>query len=73
MLDIDMQQQYNICMNEANEVAYLDWLKQGVQNGWVSEPFCNTHDGDPYMTEEEEQEWENGGDPCLFVVKLLQS
>ena len=50
---------------------FLDWMAFGVSQGWVTEPFCNTHDGDPYMTEEEEQEWEDGGDPCLSVLKLL--
>jgi hypothetical protein len=50
---------------------FATWLQLGIDNGWVSEPFCNTHDGDPYMTEEEEKEWEDGGDPCLPVVKLL--
>ena len=48
------------------------WLQMGITKGWVSEPFCNTHDGDPYMTEEEEKEWEDGGDPCLHVVKLIE-
>ena len=52
---------------------FIAWLQEGIDEGWVSAPFCNTHNGDPYMTEEEEQEWENGGDPCLFVVKLLQA
>ena len=52
---------------------FSKWLSHGIDAGWITDPFCNTHDGDPYMTEEEEQEWENGGDPCLFVVKLLQS
>jgi hypothetical protein len=47
------------------------WLQIGIDKGWVTEPFCNTHDGDPYMTEEEEQEWEDGGDPCLPVIKIL--
>lgn len=55
------------------EMAFEEWVNYGVQNKWISEPFCNTHSGDPYMTEEEEQEWENGGDPCLHVVKLLQA
>jgi hypothetical protein len=32
-------------------------------------PFCNTHDGDPYMTEEEQEEWESGGDPCQLYLK----
>jgi hypothetical protein len=47
------------------------WLQQGVEKGWVSEGFCYTHDGDPYLTAEEEQEWEDGGDPCTPVVKWL--
>lgn len=52
---------------------YWAWLQVGIDNGWVTEPFCHTHDGDPYMTEEEEQEWEEGGDPCMPVVKLLNT
>lgn len=50
---------------------FLDWMAFGVSQGWITEPFCNTHDGDPYMTEEEEKEWEEGGDPCLSVFKVL--
>jgi hypothetical protein len=50
---------------------FAEWLSQGISNGWITEPFCNTHDGDPYMTEEEEQEWEDGGDPCCHVVKFI--
>lgn len=46
------------------------WFNNGIERGWITEPFCNTHEGDPYMTEEEAQEWEEGGDPCLVVVKL---
>lgn len=54
------------------KLEFAEWLQKGVDEGWISDPFCNTHEGDPYMTEEEEQEWEDGGDPCLFVLKLLQ-
>jgi hypothetical protein len=46
------------------------WLQNGIDRGWVTEPFCSTHDGDPYMTEEESQAWEDGGDPCMVCVKL---
>ena len=46
------------------------WLAIGIKNGWVTEPFCNTHDVDPGMTEEEQQEWENGFDPCQPVVRI---
>ena len=47
------------------------WLHIGIEKGWISEGFCFTHDGDPYMTAEEEQEWEEGGDPCAPVTKFL--
>ena len=48
-----------------------EWLQIGIDKGWITEPFCYTHDGDPYMTEEEEKEWEEGGDPCSPVLKIL--
>ena len=77
MLDNVVRKAYNIYMSE-NEVSRDDiidevwtWLQIGIDKGWVTEPFCYTHDGDPYMTEEEEKEWEDGGDPCASVIKIL--
>ena len=65
--------------NELNKIElsikrpdYEQWLDEGIDNGWVSNPFCSTHDLDPCMTDEEEAEWEAGGDPCCVVVKLLK-
>ena len=49
------------------------WLENGIERGWVTEPFCNTHEGDPYMTDEEMQEWEEGGDPCQVVIKIKEN
>lgn len=49
-----------------------DWVQIGIDKGWISPAFCHTHDGDAYMTEEEEKEWEDGGDPCCPVFKILQ-
>jgi hypothetical protein len=46
------------------------WMNNGIDRGWISPVFCNTHEGDPYMTDEEMQEWDDGGDPCMFVFKL---
>ena len=54
------------------DIQLDDWLQIGIDKGWISQPFCYTHDGDPYMTEEEEKEWEEGGDPCSHVVKFIQ-
>jgi len=51
-------------------VDFQDWLELGIQNGYCSEPVCNTHDGLP-STEEEDQEWEEGYDPCVPAVRLL--
>jgi len=47
------------------------WLENGIEQKWITNPFCNTHDGDPYMSEEEAQEWEKGGDPCQVVIKII--
>ena len=48
-----------------------DWYQHGIDKGWITPGFCYTHEGDPYMTPEEEKEWEDGGDPCCPVVKVL--
>jgi hypothetical protein len=64
--------EHNMTESQLDVAKMLDWMTIGIENGWVSEPFCYTHDGDPYMTEEEEQEWEDGGDPCAPVIKLLK-
>ena len=59
-------------INEDNHMEFRIWLENGIERGWVTEPFCNTHEGDPFMTEEEMQEWDDGGDPCFVVVKVLE-
>jgi hypothetical protein len=55
----------------SEDLGIRDWLKIGIDKGWVTEAFCNTHDGDPYMTDEEAADWEDGGDPCMHVVKFI--
>jgi hypothetical protein len=57
---------------EANFNEFEIWLENGIERGWITEPFCNTHDGDPYMSEEEQLEWESGGDPCQVVFKIKE-
>jgi hypothetical protein len=54
-----------------DENKFREWLEIGLSEGWISEPFCHTHNGDPYMTEEDEKQWEEGGDPCCHVLKLI--
>jgi len=57
---------------ESNFDEFEIWLENGIERGWVTEPFCNTHEVDPYMTDEEQKEWEEGGDPCQVVLKIKQ-
>jgi hypothetical protein len=59
-----------IRMIPVDSKEFGDWLKVGVDNSWITTPFCHTHDLDPGMTEEEQKEWEDGGDPCQHVLRL---
>lgn len=58
-------------MTEEQWNERADWLQYGIAKGWVTDSFCSTHDGDPYMDEDELQQWEEGGDPCCVVIKVL--
>ena len=63
----------NIQDKDANYKEFEIWLENGIERGWVTESFCNTHEGDPYMNEEEQKEWEEGGDPCQVVIKIKEN
>lgn len=55
---------------EWNERA--DWIQHGIAKGWISEPYCNTHDGGyEWQTDEEREQWDEGGDPCQTVLRVL--
>lgn len=62
----------NIKNKESEDKEFEIWINNGIDRGWITEPFCNTHDGDPYMTEEEAKEWNDGGDPCQVVFKIVE-
>ena len=48
------------------------WLTNGIERGWISDPYCHTHDGGmQYMSEEEIEEWDAGGDPCEHVIRIF--
>ena len=59
-------------LTEEEREAFYDWVNLGIERRWISKPFCSTHDGDPYMTEEEDLEWSDGGDPCCVVSKFIR-
>jgi hypothetical protein len=46
------------------------WYDYGLKKKWVTEVFCDTHEGPP-MSDEEAQEWEEGNDPCSFHIKFI--
>jgi len=59
-------------ITEYDQEEFFIWFKNGVDRGWISDIVCATHDGIPSISEEEEQMWEDGGDPCQFVVRILE-
>jgi hypothetical protein len=51
--------------------SFDDWLQLGLSNGFCGPAICYPHDGLP-LTEEEDQEYENGGDPCIHILRLYE-
>jgi len=51
------------------ELDFDQWLQYGIDNGYCSEQFCNTHDVSPVHSSELDA-WDNGSDPCAHVVRL---
>lgn len=50
-------------------LSFNEWLDMGMEQGWVSEPFCDIHDGGP-MTQEEMDDFEEGHDPCIVHMRV---
>lgn len=53
-------------------MTFDEWLTVGREHGYCSMPACNTHDGVP-QTPAELAEWDDGGDPCVHVIRLYES
>ena len=49
-------------------MTFDEWLAVGVEQGWVSLPVCQTHEGSP-MTNEEMELWEDS-DPCIHILRI---
>lgn len=45
------------------------WLNFGMNRKWISAPTCSTHEWLD-MTEEELEEFDEGGDPCVTAVRI---
>lgn len=46
-----------------------DWIELGKTLGFCGDLKCATHDHVD-TTEDEDEEWEAGGDPCQPVVRI---
>ena len=60
---------YCNCEGTGDNMDFETWLNFGIEKGYCSEQFCNTHDGYP-MHDSEEAEWDEGFDPCAHMVRL---
>lgn len=55
-------------------MTYEEWIHFGMEKGWISPPYCETHDGGwEYFRDGVADEFEKGGDPCVFVLQLLEA
>lgn len=69
-MEIDRMKQVYAADIKAN-MDYFEWRDIGIAKGWISEPFCDTHEAGP-ISEEEVQAWDNGDDPCMFVFRIYE-
>jgi hypothetical protein len=53
------------------EKQFDEWLQEGLTNGFCGPAICYPHDGLP-LTLEEDREFEEGGDPCIHILRLYE-
>ena len=46
-----------------------EWLAIGINHGWCGPPVCETHDGTPTSSVEDD-EFDEGQDPCIHILRL---
>lgn len=61
----------SITKKQPTKMTFEDWIKYGISMGWCGPPVCSTHDGVPTSASEDE-EWENGSDPCIHVIRMYE-
>lgn len=65
----DASHECTVAVFLADKPDFWDWLQFGIDLGWVSDGLCATHDGLAW-TEEEEDAWEQGYDPCQPAIRV---
>lgn len=56
----------------SNDMSFDTWWQIGYEKNWVGPPVCYLHDGIP-TSEEEENELNEGHDPCLHIMRVYES
>lgn len=49
--------------------TWQEWYDYGLAQGYIGPSVCSTHDGIP-STAEEDEEFDEGHDPCIFVIRM---
>lgn len=60
-----------IVSREPEKLDQYDWYMFGVDSGYCTQYFCDTHDGIP-MSEEEMVSWDEGNDDCYWVMRIIE-
>jgi len=53
------------------EKSFDEWLQEGLSLGFCGPAVCYPHDGLP-MTEEEDNQFSEGEDPCIHIIRLYE-
>ena len=46
-----------------------EWVRYGMAQGYCTDIVCDTHSG-VEMTDQENEEWDEGFDPCIPVIRI---
>lgn len=49
-------------------MTFGEWLTYGIRQGWVSDPWCCTHDGAPLTDNEADNVFDD--DMCVPCVRI---
>jgi hypothetical protein len=58
-------------IKNSKEPDFDKWLQEGLTNGFCGPAICYPHDGLP-LTILEEQEFDEGSDPCIHILRLYE-
>jgi hypothetical protein len=49
--------------------GFREWMEFGMRKGWIAHPVCGMHDSLP-MSPQEVQDFEDGEDHCIPVMRI---